>query len=291
MHCPIWVWLYCLIYWLWRSTSPALAQERTNITTLFILEPSQRLLFVDRSTESEFETDRDAFTPSTRAAGRGCWIGESSYSLIDHRHVPETHSFPELLLRYGISERIEVRLGYNIEIGGGGNAHSGFVRVDRFEEPTIEKGQRFLYGIKAQLTEQCRLLPESSVIIQGYTPIAKDDTDTQLAATYAFGWALENRWKVDAAIRCASSGLREDDFNVWASSIVLRIPLGDRWAVHGEYVGFFSQGKALDFVQHYFTPGVHVLITPDVEVGVRVGAGLNQQSDRFFCNAGIGWRF
>jgi hypothetical protein len=32
-------------------------------------------------------------------------------------------------------------------------------------------------------------------------------------------------------------------------------------------------------------------ITPDLEVGVRVGWGLNDQSARFFVNAGVGLRF
>jgi hypothetical protein len=36
---------------------------------------------------------------------------------------------------------------------------------------------------------------------------------------------------------------------------------------------------------------VHYLVTPDLEVGVRVGWGLNDQSARFFSNAGFGWRF
>ncbi len=38
-------------------------------------------------------------------------------------------------------------------------------------------------------------------------------------------------------------------------------------------------------------PGVHYLITPNLEVGVRVGWGLNDQSARFFANAGVGVRF
>ena len=65
------------------------------------------------STAEEIETDRDAFTfaPTTVAVGRT--ILEMSYSFIDNRVGPEAHSVPELLARFGMGERIELRLGAN----------------------------------------------------------------------------------------------------------------------------------------------------------------------------------
>ena len=75
--------------------------------------------------EDKIETDRDAFTPATKTAPVRRFILESSYSFIDNRGAPETHSFPELLLRYGLFKRLELRLGWNCEVGGGGNVVSG----------------------------------------------------------------------------------------------------------------------------------------------------------------------
>lgn len=34
-------------------------------------------------------------------------------------------SFPELLVRYGMTEKIELRLGWNFEVGGAGDVVSG----------------------------------------------------------------------------------------------------------------------------------------------------------------------
>ena len=53
----------------------------------------------------------------------------------------------------------------------------------------------------------------------------------------------------------------------------------------------FSANKADEFNHQYFSPGIHYLVTPDLEVGVRVGWGLNDQSARFFSNVGFGLRF
>jgi|GEM_PF-7032951 len=52
----------------------------------------------------EIETDRDSFTPATTLAGRKRMIVESAYSFIDNRRVPDTHSYPELLFRYGLTD-------------------------------------------------------------------------------------------------------------------------------------------------------------------------------------------
>src|SRR5262249_26217244 len=61
--------------------------------------------------EDHIETDRDAFTPSMKTAPVNRLIMESSYSFIDNRGAPDTHSFPELLFRYGLTKRLELRLG------------------------------------------------------------------------------------------------------------------------------------------------------------------------------------
>jgi hypothetical protein len=75
--------------------------------------------------DDHIETDRDACTPATRTAPINRWITESSYSFIDNRGVPSTNSFPELLVRYGLFKRVELRLGWNYELGAGGSVVSG----------------------------------------------------------------------------------------------------------------------------------------------------------------------
>ena len=37
--------------------------------------------------------------------------------------------------------------------------------------------------------------------------------------------------------------------------------------------------------------GTHYLLTPNLEIGVRVGWGLNQDAANFFANTGVGWRW
>jgi hypothetical protein len=92
-------------------------------------------------------------------------------------------------------------------------------------------------------------------------------------------------------MRYGSASENGERFSEWAPSVVLKVPLGERFNVHAEYFGIFSTGKAQEFGHQYFSPGIHFLITPNLEIGVRVGWGLTEQTPRFFSNAGLGWRF
>lgn len=239
----------------------------------------------------EIETDRDSFTPATTITEPGRAILEAAHTFIDNRTVPETHSYPELLIRYGTADWLELRLGWNYEIGGAGSPVSGNVPDDFGEEGALEEEHRLLYGLKAGVTDQCGWLPDSAIILQGFTPTGGEGSRTDMSASYVFGWMLPNEWVWDSALRYSTASLEGDGFNVWAPSSVLKFPLGERWKGHVEYFGTFSDKREDETVQHFFSPGAHYLITRDLEVGVRVGWGLNEEAPNFFSNAGLGWRY
>lgn len=241
--------------------------------------------------QRELETDRDAFTPATSTVGRRLAVVESSYSFIDNRRVADTHSLPELLLRYGISERIELRLGWNYEVGGTGDIVSGSEGSEAFEGGGIERESQMLYGIKVAVSEQEGWLPRSAVILQGYTPTSGEALATDVVVAYTFGWELANRWRLDSSMRYGTEHGPRDAFNQWAPSVVLRVPVTERWNVHAEYFGIYSQGAERDVSRAFFSPGTHFLILPNLELGVRLGWGITADAPNFFSNVGVGWRF
>jgi hypothetical protein len=241
--------------------------------------------------EDAIEADRDSFTPATTCAPRSRFILESSYSFLENRGVADTHSFPELLVRYGLMERLELRLGWSYEVGGAGADTSSVDLEELPSEKRLERASNIDYGLKCRLSNQGLWVPGSAVILTGATPTSGMTTATQFFATYVFGWELPYRSKLDAALRYGSASESGERFNEWAPSVVLKVRLGERVNVHGEYFGIFSTGKAQEFGHQYLSPGIHYLITPNLEVGVRVGWGLTEQTPRFFSNVGLGWRF
>jgi hypothetical protein len=139
----------------------------------------------EEAEEDYIETDRDSFTPATTTAGRGRVIFESAYSSIENRVADSTHSFPEIITRIGITERTELRVGWNYEIGGGGSV-SGDAPGELLEEPGANEESQMLYGIKTQVTDQSGWIPESACILQGTTPTSGPET----ASAFQLGYVI-----------------------------------------------------------------------------------------------------
>jgi len=254
-------------------------------------EPARESERSENPFEDHIETDRDSYTPATTTVAARRWIVESAYSFIDNRHSVDTHSLPETVLRYGLTRRIELRLGFNFEVGGGGNVVSSSEGEEGLEGNSISRESRLFYGLKLRTTDQNGWIPESSLILQGFSPTSGSATKTEVGATYVFGWELPGRWKLDSAIHYETDSEGNNDWANWNPSVVMRAPIGERLALHAEYFGIFPHGQPDGSPQHYFSPGVHVLVTPDLELGVRLGWGLNDASARFFSNVGFGVRF
>lgn len=132
--------------------------------------------------EDEIETDRDSFTPATTTAGYGRTIVESAYSFIDNRSRAETHSVPELIVRYGWNDWLELRIGTNYEVGGEPNSISSGGGGEEFDPASeLERETSISYGLKVGLTSQDGWIPRSAAIVQASTPVSGTDSDTQLA--------------------------------------------------------------------------------------------------------------
>ena len=236
----------------------------------------------------ELETDRDSFTFAPTTAGRGLSILESSYSFIDNRTGPETHSVPETLLRRGIGERIELRLGFNYEAGGPGTVSGSEVGGQDLE---TEDESRVLYGTKVETSDQDGWLPRSATIVQGYTPTYGPSTVSTVVVGESWGWRFANGWEWTSAMRYGTGFDKGDAFNQWAPSTVVKVPVGERWNVHAEYFGILSTGKEEPVDAQFASVGGHVLVTEDFELGLRVGWGLTESSPNFFTNFGVGIRY
>jgi hypothetical protein len=239
----------------------------------------------------EMETDRDAFTPATSTVTIGWSLLESSYSFIDNRFDYDTHSLPETLFRYGLTERIELRLGWNYEAGGPGNVVTAEESSEGLPGEGVVWESHALYGMKVQVTEQRGWIPRSCAILEGFTPTSGPAPASQPVVTYAAGWELPNRWRIDGALRYAMGAERNNSFNRWGPSMLLRIPVTEEFHAHFEYFGVFSQGWFDDTTRAFVSPGCHYNFTDNLELGLRVGWGITPDAANFFANTGFGWRF
>lgn len=242
----------------------------------------------------ELETDRDSFTQALTVVGEHRLMLESAWSYIDNRHSKDTHSFPELLLRYGVTEEIEIRFGTNYEVGGepssvSGNSGTLFERSEGHDASELVEESLVRYGVKTQLSTQRGWVPLSAVTLTGTTPTSGPATTSNLLVGSVFGWELPNRWVYANELRYGLQSIDGDGFNSWAPSSVLQVPLSEATKIHVEYFGIFSDGAEVESVKHFFSSGAHHLLRENLEIGLRVGWGLNDQSPNFFTNFGFGW--
>ena len=60
---------------------------------------------------------------------------------------------------------------------------------------------------------------------------------------------------------------------------------------HVEYFSLLSDGRDDEYRQHYFGPGIHFLVTPNLEIGTRGFWGLSDDAANFIINTGVAARF
>ena len=240
--------------------------------------------------QPELETDRDAFTPATSTVGLERAVVESSYSFIDNRNVAATNSFPELLVRYGITDRIELRLGWNYEVGGAGDVVSGGEGSEGLEGGRIERETQSVYGVKVAVTEQRRWIPRTAAILQGYTPTSGEAPATDVVAAYAFGWELPKKWRLDSSMRYGTEHDIQDAYNQWAPRWCCACRSTTSGTCTPNILASIPKAPR-QFQPGLFSPGAHYLLTPNLELGARVGWRITADAANFFSNVGIGCRF
>jgi hypothetical protein len=253
--------------------------------------PARSTVRAEEASGKDLGTDRDAFTPSTKTIAPGSTLSEGSYVFIDNRAGLPTNNIPEFLLRVGGTDWLEWRLGVNYSVNAQGNVVTSVeVGEGRFDGQTLYEAN-MLYGFKADVTDQDGLLPESCFIMEAGTPTNGDLWGTVPVATIVAGWELPGEWRLDTSLRYIYAEWETGWFSRWAPTAILRMPVTERWEIHAEWFETVTQGLPIDSVRPFFSPGTHYLLTDDIEVGIRIGWGLNDVAAGFFSDTGIAWRY
>ena len=236
-------------------------------------------------------TDRDAFTPSTKTIAPGTLLSEGSYVYIDNRSGLPTNNVPEYLLRIGGTDWLEWRFGVNYSVNSAGNIVTSVEVGERrpFDESLYEAN--VLYGFKADVSDQEGFVPESCFIMEAGTPTSGDLWGTIPVATAVAGWELPWGARLDGALRYSYAQGHTRWFSRWSPSVVIRQPITERLEIHAEWFETVTQGLRKDNVRPFFSPGTHYLLTENIEIGLRVGWGLNHVAAEFFSDTGIAWRY
>jgi len=289
--------LACLVVWL-----PVASLMAENEPAALWIAPSDRP-FLLRGQDSPYDeplvTDRPDFTEASSTVGRHVLQIESGYTFL-YRDTDEAlehaHSGPEMLVRYGVSEMLELRLYWSY-------------LWERATSPGViedfDGADDLRLGIKVDVTEECGWRPESALIIAMAVPTGADAFSTdraELALNYCYSWELPHAAYLGLSTgyeTSAETGVGPAPFalplvdrhHIFWQSVATGISLNDHWGAYIEYFGIFSDGLADEYSENYIDGGFTYLINNNNQLDIRAGKGLNEDAYDFFGGVGYSVRF
>ena len=234
------------------------------------------------------DTDRPDFTEGTSTVPVGHYQLEGGYTFARQGDA-DSSSLGELLLRIGLGERLEGRLG----IGSFSRVDTGVPgasTLSGYEDPTV--------GVKIRLTEDDPNLlapgrPAVALLFATSVPVGSDDLTSdewQPEGKLALGWDLTDRLSLGSTLIYAYPSDGDERFSQFAASLSAAFSLNDRWGAFLEGYGFNKE--SLDGSStSYLNTGVTWLLSNDLQLDARVGAGLDDPSPNWYAGVGGSVRF
>jgi len=215
----------------------------------------------------------------------GFWFEKDSKSLISVDQQVNSTGFNSSLLRYGITQKIELRLGVNVV-----NTHVLYNRMGLLETITLNTDLEPVYtGLKIKLVDESGFIPELAIL--GHFSIPKLSTqkdvniesDITLAASYTLNQSLG--LGINMGSHWSGNGIEYQD---WFYSAVLSISHGEKlssfWEVYSwdyELIG----GKDIRA-----DAGITYLLESNFQLDLSTGLGLSEYNPDFFISGGFSWR-
>jgi Putative MetA-pathway of phenol degradation len=239
-------------------------------------------------------TDRPDFTEASSTVGLGRVQLEAGYTYFRDRSGGSTQilqTYPEALLRVGLfADWFELRLGETY-------IHS---RTTGFGQTTEHlSGLSDLYlGVKLALTEQKGHLPETGIILQSLLPTAGQTITANEALfgfNYLFGWDIVPKRLTAGGTLGVNSAVDDQghSFVVINESFTIGYLFTEQFGAYTEWFALIPSSSISSDIgtEHYFNGGFSYKITPDFQVDIRAGFGLNKHAQDFFTGAGFAVRY
>lgn len=246
--------------------------------------------------EGPLVTDRPDFTESTDAIPFGHIQLEAGYTFTYDREDGvrvRDHVMPELLLRVGLVEDFELRIGWEgyawtHELSKGQTRGGRSVSV----EDWTSGGSDLELGFKLKLLEQDGLRPHLGILGSlnlptGSSAVSPGDVEPLVGLLWAYD--LSDRLSLAGNVNFASLVEDRRRFFQTSASLSVAVALTDILGTYIEYYGFYPNAKEADMA-HVLNGGLTILMDPNFQIDLRVGAGLNEEADDFFTGVGFSWR-
>ncbi|MFQ5743479.1 MAG: transporter [Acidobacteriota bacterium] len=229
-------------------------------------------------------TDRPDATESTETVSPGIFQLEMGYtnSRIEEERA---HVFGEILLRVGLSELVELRLGFN---------SYRWVSLPQARLVGVEDSS---LGVKLRLLEGGAGFgldrPAVALLVTTALPTGSSafrENSLQPEVRLALSWELTERVGMGSNLAfgyLSESGARFDQFS---ATLTAGYAVSDRVGVYLEYFGTFPEA-ADGRHRHFLNSGATFLLDRDLQLDARIGTGLNGRAKDHFLGVGTSLRW
>jgi hypothetical protein len=242
----------------------------------------------EKEDEEPLESDRPNFTQASTTVGYHRLQIESGYTFtqaVGGDRLHDSHNLPEMLLRYGVVERLELRVDWG----------KGMV-FDRFLDPasgrlvTRSGSTDVDAGFKYAITKQDKWRPRTAVIVTVSAPVGSPFLSSRQVdplIDYCYSWEITKKLSLSGSTGSVWTAQTGDRYSQFFQSACVDYELTKKLHVYNEWYGLFRRGSSDDRPQFYYDAGVTYLLTPNFQLDWRAGAGLNDAADGFFTGCGL----
>lgn len=241
-----------------------------------------------------FTTDRPSQSDASTLVPVGYFQVEAGYTYTEDDSAgatTESHSGPNLLLRYGVLDRLELRLGWD-----------GYQSVQTDPDPTITGAGDGQVSAKVYFWEEAGWLPETTLLAGTSLPFGKDGISSErsdpffrfllqytLPEGFSFGSNVGVTWKT------TDSGGKDTNAD-FVYTALLGYGVNPQVDAFVEFFGALPleegvSGSPSAEDRHGFDAGFAWRVLPTVQFDLSAGVGLNDAALDLFIAAGISYRF
>jgi len=246
--------------------------------------------------QAQISSDRPGFSNSAATVSQGTFQTELGYSFLNTADVfgdesQTTHNVGELLLRYGVTDAVELRAGVGslqfVETVDGTSPGETTYESGYFG-PTIEAKARLLQTSTTTVSAFSQtLIPVRTGI---YDDSFLDDRARQSLALLFDGSLGEG---LSLTLNAGSNFFWSagDEFSSRDATAffipTLSIGINDQAGAYVGYYGEYTKDVNTNFVEGGFT----YLVSRDTQIDINTGYRIDENADQFFVGVGLAQRF
>lgn len=226
----------------------------------------------------ELVTDRPDATESSSVVQSGQVQLELGW-LYTESGDQRTHELPQTLVRIGVIDRVELRIGWD-----------GYVEARSFDG--VDGAGDGELGTKIYLSPENGAFPESALLAAVSIPWGDQElTSDEVDPAFRFAFSHTLPYGLSLGYNLGAEWATEDDSTL--SSFVYTVALGFGLTDSlGGYIEFFGDvGLSAAGDTHSFDGGLTYLISDDFQLDVLAGVGISDNADDWFAGAGVSYRF